>query len=517
MVEKASGKEIYNGSIGHDDNLSATFSKSDISFKTKKGTSPTNVSCGDSPNRDPFMNGNVGQKFVVICPKNCGSFNTEIFGSEVYTDTSSICVSAIHAGVLNDLGGEIEFIIDGPQSFYKGTKSYGIISKQQDSYVRSFKFVGVKSSIFYRFKEDFRGKIFDKWENYVPSETQNTGNNFWRYEEGDLEISGRKKKMGYIKHTGDIKSNVVNGYGSLLFLKNAQWSSGRIKANFQFSSKKTFAICFKYADNDNFYSLEFNPEQSRRTLNLIEKKDGSINILESQSMKLLVDTWYRVEIIMSNDNIAIYMQNDTIREKKLYFKRVMDKIVRGTIAIAVNGNDNLLINGIEIDDYVPHQNSKLGLKNKRTWNNLLKHSNNKAKRLYCNKTYRHEKSEIDECLVPQRFCKLICDEQIPEVENILNFNCWRDCNEKIKSDSNELKVDTTFKPQVNDKVDFLPKGSSQFRQGIIIGIKNKSKNGKDKYFISFLDDSGNTQTQGVYMHEEKLFKCSAKLHLRNDC
>merc|ERR1712032_1095833 len=262
------------------------------------------------------------------------------------------------------MGGEIEFLIDGPQSFYKGTKSYGIVSNHQDSYIRSYKFVGVKSSIFYKFKEDFKGKIFDKWENYVAPDTQNTVDNFWRFEEDYLEISGEKKKMGYIKHTGAIKSPVKNGYGSLISLKNVQWSSGRIKANFNFNSKNTFALLFKYADSENYYSLDFDPESNRRTLNLIEKKDGSINILESLSMKLIVGSWYRVEIIMSNDNISIYIQNEAIREKKLIFKRVMDKIARGTIAIATNGNENLLINGIEIDDYLPHQNSKIGNKNK---------------------------------------------------------------------------------------------------------------------------------------------------------
>lgn len=519
MVELTSGKKIFNGSIGHDGSISATFSASQISFKTRKGTSPTVINCTDSPNKEPFSNGNIGQKYVVICPKNCGVYKSEIYGSEVYTDTSSICISAIHAGVMNDLGGEIEFLIDGPQSFYKGTKSFGVLSKHQDSYIRSFKFVGVKSSIFYQFKDDYRGKIFDKYDNFVPAETLHVSNNFWRYEESYLEIAGARKKLGHIKHTGDIKSTIVNAYGSFLVLKNAQWSSGRIKSNFLFNNKKTFALCFKYADANNYYSLEFNPESSRRTLNLMEKKDGAIYILESQSMKLTVNTWYRVEIIMSHDNISIYMQNDAVREKKLYFKRVLDKIVRGTIAFATNGNDDLLINGVEIDDYVPHQNNKSN-KNKRSWNNLLKHSNNKAKKLYCQKTYRHEREEIDSCLMPQRFCKLICDEYIPQIENILNFNCYRDCNEKIKSDSNELKVDKTFDPKLHDKVDFLPKGTTMFRPGIVIDRKYKiDDKGRKRlrYYVSYFDDKGVNSTEGIYMTDEKMFKCSAKLNNRPDC
>ena len=137
------------------------------------------------------------------------------------------------------------------------------------------------------------------------------------------------------------------------------------------------------------------------------------------------------------------------------------------------------------------------------------------------KTYRHETQRIDECMIPQRFCRLKCDEHIPETENILNFNCWRDCNEKIKSDSNELKVvDKTFDPKVQEKIDFLPKGSSLFRPGTVADKKkeNTSKGQlKEKYYVSYIDDENNNITEGVFLFQEKMFKCSSKLTLRGDC
>jgi hypothetical protein len=516
MIEITSGKKIFNGSIGHDGSSSATFSASSLSFKTRVGTTPTKISCNDSPNKEPFSNGNIGQKFVVICPKNCGNLKTQIFGSEVYTDTSSICISAIHAGVLNDLGGEIEFLIDGPQSFYKGTKSFGIISSSEDSYIRSFKFVGVKSAIFYKFKEDYQGKIYEKWDNYISSFAK--GSNSWSYEENFIEINGERKKMSYIKHKGDIKTNIKNGFGSLISLKNAQWSSGRIKANFLLYNKNSFSLFFKYANRNNYYSLQFDPSLTGKNINLVERIEGSIQVIESKSIKLNLNTWYRIEIIMSNDNITINMQNDSIREKKMIFKRLLDKIARGTIAFASNGNDDLLINGVEIDDY-QNQSSDWGIKNRRSWIELLKHSNERSKKLYCMKTYRHEKTEIDSCLIPQNYCKLKCDEYIPETENILNFSCWKDCIQKIRIEKNEIKVEKSFDPQINDKVDFVPKGNSSYRPGIIVDRKYKSlDNGEKqvKYFVSFNDGIENS-TQGVFMSEKRLFKCSTILLARNDC
>ena len=42
-----------------------------------------------------------------------------------------------------------------------------------------------------------------------------------------------------MKHKGKVTSTIDNGYASFLILKNAQWSSGRIKTNFNFNDKNT--------------------------------------------------------------------------------------------------------------------------------------------------------------------------------------------------------------------------------------------------------------------------------------
>lgn len=519
IVELVAGKKIFNGSQGADGTISGTFSSAEISFRTKQGTAPLQASCADAPNKEPFANAPQGQKIVVICPKNCGKEKLEIFGSEVYADTSSICLSAIHYGVLNDLGGEIEILIDGPQTFFKATKSFGIISKQRDAYVRSFRFVGVKSSIFYKYKEDFSGRITDKWELQVSGDVEKREENNWSFEERKLKIFDEEKLTKYIVHKGQIKSKVKNAYGAFIFLKNAQWSNGRVKANFMFKDKRTFALLFKFVDANNYYSLEFNPENEKTGLTLLSRIEGSVRQIDIKPLSLNTSVWYRVEILMRNDKITINVQNDTIRENKTYFGLTLDQISRGTVAFATNGNNEFLITGIEIDDYIPHAGKKINPKNKRTWLDLLKKTDDKTKRKFCQETYS-VKDEMRRCFEPQFFCRLKCDEQIPTVENILNFNCFRDCVKKIKMNHNEFKLQKTqWAPKMGEKIDFLPKNEKEFRPATVNSIKEKKIKGKvlKTYYISYFDDAGNSLKASSVFPDKGILKCGEKLMMRKDC
>jgi hypothetical protein len=64
---------------------------------------PDNMSCDTMATHPKFV-GETGKKFRVKCPKNC--LNSEvkgnIFGSNVYTDDSSVCIASIHSGFAKD-------------------------------------------------------------------------------------------------------------------------------------------------------------------------------------------------------------------------------------------------------------------------------------------------------------------------------------------------------------------------------------------------------------------------------
>lgn len=56
---------------------------------------------------DPGFEGATGKQFRVQCPANCEDADSPVLGTMIYTDNSGICRSAIHAGFINNKGGEM--------------------------------------------------------------------------------------------------------------------------------------------------------------------------------------------------------------------------------------------------------------------------------------------------------------------------------------------------------------------------------------------------------------------------
>ena len=108
LIQIVVGAKAYNGSTGVDKTISATFAGADRSFIVMKAPPLIKIDCKTSPNQSPFSTGSIGNKFVVLCPSGCSKLKSDIFGSIIYTDNSSICVSAIHYGMLSDKGGEVK-------------------------------------------------------------------------------------------------------------------------------------------------------------------------------------------------------------------------------------------------------------------------------------------------------------------------------------------------------------------------------------------------------------------------
>lgn len=90
---------------------------------------------------------------------------------------------------------------------YKGTQGFGVMSLQLDSQIRSFSFVGSNSSIFYNFKEDFRGNFNQKWKEIKGGNVMNASASNWGYFVRDNWINKyNKKELNHsISFTGKIK------------------------------------------------------------------------------------------------------------------------------------------------------------------------------------------------------------------------------------------------------------------------------------------------------------------------
>jgi hypothetical protein len=78
-------------------------------------------------------------EITVVCPPKgeAGS----VWGTGTYTDDSSICTAAVHAGLITlDRGGAVTFVLTPGQEAYEGTEANGITSLQYGSWVGSFAF-----------------------------------------------------------------------------------------------------------------------------------------------------------------------------------------------------------------------------------------------------------------------------------------------------------------------------------------------------------------------------------------
>lgn len=92
-----------------------------------------NVSCTDSVNG---LNKKNTKSFSVACPVNCKTGS--VWGTDVYTTDSSICVAAVHAGVIDATGGPVKITLKPGKPSYTGTARNGVTTSQWNAFDKSF-------------------------------------------------------------------------------------------------------------------------------------------------------------------------------------------------------------------------------------------------------------------------------------------------------------------------------------------------------------------------------------------
>lgn len=87
------------------------------------------------------LRGRNGQQFTFACPGN-GTISGRIWGTEVYTDDSSVCTAAVHAGLITaQSGGTVTIEIRAGAASYAGSTRNGVTSKGYGNWHGSFVFV----------------------------------------------------------------------------------------------------------------------------------------------------------------------------------------------------------------------------------------------------------------------------------------------------------------------------------------------------------------------------------------
>lgn len=80
----------------------------------------------------------VGQQISCHC---AATSSGTIWGTDIYTDDSSVCGAAIHAGVISSSGGRVTVLIQPGQSSYTGSIRNGISTNSYGTWLGSFSFI----------------------------------------------------------------------------------------------------------------------------------------------------------------------------------------------------------------------------------------------------------------------------------------------------------------------------------------------------------------------------------------
>ncbi len=96
---------------------------------------PEQVTCNATGS---YVTGVDNATSTVTCPAGCDATSGTIWGTEIYTDDSSICVAAIHMGVIDETGGVVLVSYAEGQSSYASTLLNGITSSEYGEWGASF-------------------------------------------------------------------------------------------------------------------------------------------------------------------------------------------------------------------------------------------------------------------------------------------------------------------------------------------------------------------------------------------
>lgn len=93
----------------------------------------TNISCTDSIKS---LNKTATMNWEAVCPVNCTSGS--VWGTDVYTTDSAICVAAVHVGVVGEKGGKVRVRLAPGRPAYVGSFRHGVTSNGWGAYDQSF-------------------------------------------------------------------------------------------------------------------------------------------------------------------------------------------------------------------------------------------------------------------------------------------------------------------------------------------------------------------------------------------
>lgn len=535
--------EAYNGSMGYYDIQTEDILETDkhLSFTVEEADNLKVITCDEDLRSPNFLNQGLSKIIVVQCPKDCDKVNGDIFGGNttdekcaqakdnsaancVYSEDSQICKAAIHCGVLNSMGGYIEVKIEGEQPKFIGLNSFGVISKEKSSQVRSYSFAGQRTAIYANYQENYEGSILQNWSIHVAPSAKHRLTNSWTFYENNTNFynaENQKEKIRAILHKGQIQTEMPFTSSTILKKKDTEFANGLVKFNLMIYEIEPVYVYLRFIDEENHIALLINNRDNMNNYTLIIKVQGSLKIIDTKNMPMELKKWYRYEAYLYSDSVRILVQEDKVRSHKELFNKKITQISRGGLAFGTNGNKLFYISGISIEPFSLKATKRTQESSTYTFDYVLKKSaNEKEVNRWCKKTFKYSADEYQRCLIPQFYCRHRCQERLPADEyGVLNYKCVNECVTSMKksSDSQDLTTRKENLKQFNtdDKVDFLVKGNPSYQSAT---VKSANFKGDTQYVtVEFEDNLGNSSIDEVKADSDRIQKCGFKLKKRTDC
>jgi hypothetical protein len=135
-VDVMPGQSAYVGSA-RNRIVSLPWKSHDRSYVFVRGVSGGVIDWGTSATKIPYT---FAAPLDLVCPPG-GAASVEtaaVYGTDVYTDTSPICVAAVHAGIIGVGGGKVRFASRGPQATFTGSTRFGLTTRAYGEWEGSY-------------------------------------------------------------------------------------------------------------------------------------------------------------------------------------------------------------------------------------------------------------------------------------------------------------------------------------------------------------------------------------------
>ena len=323
-------------------------------------------------------------------------------------------------------------------------------------------------------------------------------------------------------HEGNIKQIPTNlFYGSILKYnyQESEWSNGLIKVNkLFFDNAGRSGILFRFQDNNNYYGLAFDftlPEN----VQLYKVIEGSVDVVKTTRMELNLEVWYRISIYLDFNNVRITIQEDHVNAEKELFNIGMTGLQRGTLGLGIHNMRRILYQGVEISKWAPGDAGKTVPLHRCKIDEIQKNIHLNKRQKFCKKVYKGKPEDVNRCVEPHFFCKLRCDEFIKSKENLSNYCCFRTCVASIQNMSTSVDIGKQeWLPKNKDKIDYQPKGESDYVKGVIQKVMDSASGGKILQ-IMYVEGMGESSTveEKWNSNSDNIGKCGKYLTARTDC